>query len=211
MMRKIFAAFFALLAIGAGALGIYLAMTNMNAAPTLLEAPEAARQRAISLMDNLREGNYPAAATMLYGQPELGLDRKPEDPVGLAFYECYQESLDYQLLGDCYATDSGVALDVQVATLDIDAMMPQLRLKSQEMLEKRVAEAADTSEVYDENGEYLESFVMDAFHAAVWELLEKGSKTRTVELTLECVYDNGQWWIVPAEKLLEIMGCGIGQ
>ena len=49
MMRKIFAAFFALLAIGAGALGIYLAMTNMNAAPTLLEAPEAARQRAISL------------------------------------------------------------------------------------------------------------------------------------------------------------------
>lgn len=210
-MRKIFAAVFALLAIAAGSMGIYLAVTNIDAAPVLLEAPEAARQQAITLMDNLCQGNYAAAGAALYGQPELGLDRDPEDPVGMLFYACYKQSLRYQLSRDCYATDTGVALDVQVTALDIDAMMLQLRQLAQSMLEQRVADAADISEVYDENGEYRESFVMDVLYAAVQKLLEDDKKVMTIDLTLECVHDNGQWWIVPEENLLEIMGCGIGQ
>ena len=177
----------------------------------LLEAPDAARQQAITLMDNICQGNHAAAGAVLYGQPELGLDRDPEDPVGMLFYECYQQSLRYQLSRDCYATDTGVALDVQVTALDIDAMMLQLRQLAQSMLEQRVADAADVSEVYDENGEYRESVVMDALYAAVQKLLADNSKEMTINLTLECVYDSGRWWIVPEEKLLEIMGCGIGQ
>lgn len=210
MAKKISAAVFALLALVAAAAGVYLAAANRNADPILLAAPEAAREQALSLMDAVCAGEYAAAETMLYGHPQLGLDREPADPVGAMLFAAYQQSLSYQLKRDCYATDSGIAMDVEVTALDVANIMDRLRSRSQAMLEQRVAEATDISEVYDENGEYLESLVMDVLYSAAQDLLAQERTTVTVALTLDCVYDADRWWILPGETLFEIMGCGIG-
>lgn len=211
MIRKLFAAVFALLALCAAGAGIWLSIENMDAEPILLEVPEAARSQALAMMDSLCAGEYDAVSRVLYGQPELGMDREAADPVGLLFHEAYEASLAYELTRDCYATNSGVALDVKVAALDIDSLTAALRQKSQQLLEQRVAAATDTSEVYDENNEYREDVVMEVLYDAAEQVLAGEKPTVSWDVTLECVYENGQWWIVPEDTLLEIIGCGIGQ
>lgn len=210
MARKFVAALFALLALAAGSAGAFLALNNTEAATVLLEAPEAAREQALSLMEALCAGEFAEAEAMLYGQPLLGLDTPPEDPVATLFFDAYQQSLTYQLKRDCYATDRGIALDVEVTALDVAAMLSQLRSRSQAMLEQRIAEAEDVTEVYDENGEYLESVVMDALYAAARKILEEEAVTQTVTLSLDCVHDGDRWWVIPGDLLMEIMGCGTG-
>lgn len=210
MVRKIFAAFFALLAIGTAAAGICLSLKNTDAEPILLEVPEAAENRALSMMDALCRGDYAAVSGALYGQPELGMDREAADPVGALFHAAYEESLVYEQVRPCYATNSGVAMDVRVTALDISSLTAALRQRSQQLLEQRVAEAGDISQVYDENGEYREDVVMEVLYDAAEQVLAGGASV-TKEVTLECVYENGQWWIVPEDTLLEIIGCGIGQ
>lgn len=211
MIKKFMAAIFALLAVSLAVVGVWLSFDNMNAEPILLEAPEAARKLTVSVMDALCAGEYGQVSQMLYGQPELGMDQEAADPVGLLFHEAYEKSLSYRVTRDCYATNRGVAMDVQVSGLDITGLTAMLRQKSQQLLEQRVAEAEDISEVYDENNEYREDVVMAVLYDAAEQILAGETASISWDLTLECVYENGQWWIVPEEMLLEVIGCGIGR
>lgn len=211
MARKIIAVFIVLLAIGTGCAGVWLALNHLEAEPVLLEVPEAARTQALNMMDALCAGDYGAVEQVLYGQPELGMDRQPEDFVGQLFFAAYAESLRYELLRDCYATANGVALDVRVTAWDAMGLLPQLRQQAQLLLEQRVAEAEDVSQIYDENGEYREELVMEVLHTSAETVLKTEKSSISIDLTLECVFENGQWWIVPEDALLDVIGCRLGR
>ena len=210
MIRKIFGAVLVLLALLVGYSGVRLALDNLNAEPVLVEVPEAARTQALSMMDALCTGDYVAVSQSLYGQPDLGMDRDPADYVGQLFYDAYAQSLRYELVRDCYATAAGVALDVRVPALDVYALLPHLRQEAEALLEQRVAQAESVSDVYDENGEYLETLVEEVLHSSAAQVLEHPS-TIAVNLTLECVFEDGQWWIRPHSTLLDIIGCKLGK
>jgi hypothetical protein len=90
--------------------------------------------------------------------------------------------------------------------LDVNAALLQLRQQAQALLQQRVAEAEDVSQVYDENGEYLESLVKEVLRTSASQVLKEGSAVRK-QLTLECVFRDGQWWILPGDALLDIIGC----
>lgn len=206
MIRKIIAALLVLLSLGIGCTGAWLALTNLEAEPVLLEVPQAARTQALDLLDALCQGDYTAVSRNLYGQPDLGMDRKPADDVGKLVFAAYARSLRYELVRDCYATPEGVALDVCITALDVNAALLQLRQQAQALLQQRVAEAEDVSQVYDENGEYLESLVKEVLRTSASQVLKEGSAVRK-QLTLECVFRDGQWWILPGDALLDIIGC----
>ena len=206
MIRKTIAALLVLLSLGIGCTGVWLALTNLGAEPVLLEVPQEAKVQAVDLLDALCKADYTAVSRCLYGQPDLGMDRQPADDVGRMFFEAYSQSLRYELVRDCYATSEGVALDVCITALDVDAALQQLRQQAQELLQQRVAEAEDVSQVYDESGEYLESLVEAVLRASASQVLQEGSTVRT-QLTLECVFRDGKWWILPSDALLDIIGC----
>ena len=98
MIRKMIAALMVLLAFGAAGMGIRLALSNLDAPPVLVEAPEAATTQALGMMDAVCSGDYAAVAQVLYGQPDLGMDRQPADVVAQLFYEAYARSLSYTVL-----------------------------------------------------------------------------------------------------------------
>ena len=76
-------------------------------------------------------------------------------------------------------------------------------------LEQRVLDAVDVSEIYDENNEYREDFVMSVLKDAVADALEEDAKKMTVELTVNLSYQNGKWWVVADEALLDAISGGI--
>lgn len=209
--RKIgfFSAIFGLLGICLAVAGVVLALGNRNAGPVLVEQPEAAMDRVEAMMDALCAGDYAAVSGCLYGNPDLGLDREAEGQVAQLFWDALEESFTYQIQSDFHATNSGVALDVVISAMDIDSVTVNLRQRAQTKMEQRLEQTDDLSLVYDENHEYREEFVMDALLDAAQDALEQDAQMISWELTLNLIYENGQWWIMPENALLEAISGGI--
>lgn len=208
-VSKKFAALFAVLALAVSSAGLYISFRYMDADPRLIGEPTAARQRVESVIDAICQADYPLVSSQLYGCPELGLGREAADEVGRLIWQAFQESQSYELMGSCYATDSGVAQNVRLTCLDMSSITGSLRERSRALLEQRVEQAEDLSEVYDENYEYREDVVMDVLYDAAVQALEDNPTMMTMELTLNLVHEKGQWWVVLDSALLEAISGGI--
>lgn len=201
----IFGVLGAVLAVGT----VVLSLRSLEADPVLLTRPEAAEKQAEALMEAVCVGNYAGAGKLMYGTPELGVDREPADEAGALIWDAFLDSIRYEFTGDCYATDSGVARDVTIESLDIAGITGDLKEISQDLLAKRVEEAEDIDQIYDADGEYREDFVMEVLSDAVRQALEQNSTYSSREITLNLTYQDGQWWIVADEALLEAISGGI--
>ena len=208
-MKKFLSGLFGLLGLCAAAAGIYLAFSNLNAEPVLVTQPEAAREQVVTVLDAVCTGDYSAAGTGMYGTPDLGVDREAADEVGVMIWDAFVDSLSYELQGECYAVDDGVAQKVAISCLNIDSVTATLRERSQALLEQRVAEAEDTSELYDGSGEYREDLVMDVLRQAARQALAEDAVYETVQVQVNLVYKNGQWWVVPDTALLNVISGGM--
>lgn len=202
---------FLLAAVGlaAAAAAVYLCMHYVDAKPMLLTPADAAQSQVAVLMDAVSEGDYEKASQAIYGTPSLGVDRQAADEVGVLIWEAFQDSISYELLGDCYTTDQGLAQNVSISCMDVTSVTVNLKERSQILLEQRVAEATDTSEIYDENNDYREDFVMAVLRDAVEDALAEDARDMTVELTVNLSYQDGQWWVVADEALLDAISGGI--
>lgn len=200
---KVLALLFAVLALLSAAAGVFLSLRNMNAEPVLVQAPEEVRDRAVALMDAVCAGDYEGVRAQLYGQPELGLDRGPADAVGELFWQALTESRSYTVVRDIYVTHNGIAMDVVLEGLDMTSVTANLRERSQTLLESRVSQAKDAAEVYLDNGEYREEFVMAVLEEAARQALQEDAAMTRWELTLRFVYDEGRWWIRPDGDVLD--------
>ncbi len=209
--RKIgfFSVIYGLLGIFLAAVCIFLALSNQNASPVLVEQPQAAMDRVHAMLDGLCAGDFDTVSGCLYGKPDLGLDREAEDPVGQMFWDAMTQSFSYEVVGQFHATDSGVALDVTVSALDLSSVTVNLRDRARTLMEQRISEAEDTDEIYDENNDYREEFVMDALYNAARDALEQDARQVTWDLTLNLIYENGQWWVMPEQDLLRAISGGI--
>ena len=208
-IARIVGVIFTLAGTAAAAFGVWLSMNNLESIPVLLAPVEEARSQAEIMMDAVAAGDYETAGTVILGEPELGVDRLPEDEAGVMIWEAFVESYQYELIGECYATDSGVSQNVRVTYLDISSVTQNLRQRSQTLLEERIAQAENVSDLYDENNEFHEEFVMAALHDAVRDALREDAKQTTVEFTLNLVYRDGDWLVVLDSDLKSAISGGI--
>lgn len=207
---KWIARFFGLIFIAAGivAAGFTAEITknNLDSIPVLLSPVEEAEAQAQALMDAVSTGDYASAEKLILGNPKLGVDRDPADAVGIMIWNAFVESYTYEMVGESFATDSGIAQKVKVSYLDISSVTANLRQRSQTLLEERVAEAeahADKmDEIYDENNDYKESFVMSVLNAAVEDALREDAKMTGAEFTINLVYRDGNWVVVSDSALM---------
>ena len=209
MIKKILSVIFVIVGIAAAVTAVNMGMTNKDADPVLLAPPEAATQQVTGLMDAVCSGDFDAASTYLQGQPNLGVDREASDEVGVLIWEAFCDSMSYELVGECYATEAGLSQNVTLTCMDVTSVTAVLKARSQTLLEQRVAEAENLEDVYDEKLQYREDFVMDVLYDAAVIALEEDAKTVTTELTLNLSYQNEQWWIAADRELLDAISGGI--
>ncbi len=191
------------------AAAVWIGLNYRDAVPILLTPPDSATGQLTAMLDAVCAGEYDQASAYLLGKPDLGVTGTPEDAVGALFWERYQQSMDYALVGDCYATEEGLSQDITITYLDLSAVTENLRARSQAMLEQRVAQTEDLTLVYDENYEYREDYVMAVLYDAALEALEQDGRKVTVELTVNLMFQNGKWWILVDTPLLDAISGGI--
>lgn len=184
---------------------VKLSLDKLAAPPVLVTVPEEAAAASEEVMDYLANGVYAAAQTRLYGNPDLGMDRQPKDEAGQLIWEAFTDSMEYRFTSDVYATQNGLARNVEVTTLDFDSVTANLRERSENMLAQRVQQAQDVSQIYDENNEYREDVVMEVLREAVEQSLAEDARTLSREITLQLTYHKGQWWVMPDAALLQVI------
>ena len=196
------AALFAVTAMG-------LAFFCRDRTPLLGPGTEAAAEQVCILMDAVCSGDFEAAEKLLYGNPELGADRAPADAAGRMIWQAYVESLDYQLSGDVYATDTGVAQDVKIISMEISTVTAQLASRTGTLLNEKMEAAEDVSELYDENNEYRDDLVAGILEEAVRQALEEDVRYSYRIVPLQLVYAEDRWQVVADPEFLQAVSGGI--
>ena len=209
MIKKLLSVIFIIVGIAAAVAAVNLGLSNKDADPVLLAPPEEAKLQVVGLMDAVCAGDFDGASAYMQGQPDLGVDREATDAVGVLIWEAFCDSLSYELVGECYGTEEGLAQDVTLSCLDITSVTEVLKDRAQTMLEQRVEEAEDLDEVYDEDLQYREDFVMSVLYDAAKVALKEDAKTMTTNLTANMVYQNETWWIIADRNLLDAISGGI--
>ena len=200
---------FGVLSVLLAAAVMFLTVSFLNAQPILVETPAEARSCVEEMMDAACGGDYETVSAHLVGNPDLGLSAQPEGEAGRLIWQAYQDSQSWQLEGDCYATDSGLAQKVVFTGLEIPSVTANLGQRAQELLAERVEESRDLTQIYDENNEYREDFVMEVLSDAVEDAIREDGVVSHQELVLNLVYSQGQWRIQPEQKLLNVLSGGI--
>lgn len=207
-MTKFLSVLFALIAVCTAAATVWLGFSNRDAAPILQSPPLVAKSQAVAMMNSLCKGDFEGVSERLLGNPSLGLDRSASQEVGVMIWDSYMDSLSYEMEGTCYATDKGLAQNVKLTCLDITSVTANLQERTNALLAERV-ENTPKIEVYDDDHEYREEFVMDVLQDAVAAALEEDAREMTVELTLNLAYQDGQWWVVADNALMDAISGGI--
>lgn len=201
--------FFGGLAVVMATIAIAVTILFLDAPPMLLEKPGAAAQTADAFMSAVCAGDFETARQYLYGTPELGT-RQPSQTVGVLIWEALVDSSDYMLQGECYVTDSGLAQDVTFLCLDISSVTEHLGSRAKVLLEERVAQAASATEIYDDENNYREDVVMEVLETVTAQAIREDARYVEQDVTLQLVWQEGQWWIQPEQRLLNALFGGIG-
>lgn len=187
---------------------IVVCLGSLDAPVRIVEYPQAAMERSEEMMDAVASGDFEAAAGVMYGQPDLGADREAEDEVGRLIWAAFVDSISYEFHGECYATDSGISRKASITTLDIASVTANLRDRSQKLLSDRVAAATDMAELYD-GEEFREDVVMEVLKEAVEQALKEDAETVSRDVTMNLIYRDGDWWVVPDQALLKAISGGV--
>lgn len=210
-ISKLFSGLFALLGIAVTAGTLVLCLGALNREPVLLEEPRAAVSRVESLFQAICDDDYAAASSLMYGTPDLGSGSPESGEISTMIWNAYVDSLDYALAGDCYPTRNGLAQRVQISYLDISSVTDGLQVRSRALLQERVGLAEDVEQIYDENNEYRQDFVDAVVNDAAREALAEDARYVETELTVQLVFDQGQWWILADDALMQAISGGIVQ
>ncbi len=175
--------------------------------PKMLFPSDGAARCAEALMDRLCRGDYAGASACCLGNPAL--DPAPRTETEKQLWQAFSDSLEYTLVGDCYATAQGVAQDVTFRSLLLPGVTRNLRQRAEKLLERRVAEAKTMAEVYEEDLSYREDFLQAVLNDAVKEAIEEDGCSLEQTLTLQLTCDRGRWQVMPDAAWMNAVCSGI--
>ncbi len=207
-IARFFAVLFGILGVLllAGSMGFFL--LNRNAPVRILELPQGAVSCSEDFAQALNTGDLEAAAKRMYGQPDLGIGAPSGDPESALVLDAFCSSISFAFSGKCYVSESGLARNGSITTLDVASVLEKLPERTQTLMNQRIAAAQDLSEIYDERNNFREELVTQILQTALQQALAQDARTITREVTLKLVDQDGSWWVVPDRALLQALSGG---
>ena len=204
-IARFFAAIFAFIGtvLLVGAMGFLL--WNRNAEVRIRQLPEEALRVSDAFTQALNGGDLEAAAQLMYGQPDLGVSKVPENPESALVWDAFRGSLRVELTGEWAVEQSALVRTATVTCLDVSAVLEQLPAQVQSLLDQKIAAAEELTDIYDEQNEFRQELVDAVLAEALQKALSQDEPPVTGEVTLKLVNREGHWWVVPQQDLLQIL------
>lgn len=199
-----------LVGLAAAGTGVHLALNHWSDFPVILQKPQQAEERAQALLDAVKDGRYEDAEGMFLETVDLGMERELDDTMSRALWQAYREHLAFTPVGELYPTKNGVARDYTVKYLDLEALLAPVDGRAKIIMEYRIENAQNVSELYDAYNEYREDLVADVLETAFNQLLDQRELPELEDkFTIELVYTDGQWKVLAQESLLRTITAGL--
>lgn len=210
-ISKFFSGLFGLAGICVAISALWLSAYALDAEPAIVTTPESALEQVERMMEDFCAGDYAAASGCIYGTPDLGVDRDAADEVGVMIWNAFESSMEWEMVGECYATDSGLAQNIQVSTLDISAITDYIEENTRGRIEEKAKAAEDYDLVFDENDAYRESFISEVLREVTQEAIDGTTQRVTTQVTLHLVWSQERWWVVSNDELIRAVSGGIAK
>lgn len=173
----------------------------------LRELPDP-QDTAVRFLDAVCARDYALAYSCLPGDSDLGLQNLPETPEAARFWALLRNNTRWAPAGECTQSGLSAQLPITLRCPDLAALTADLQSDVNTLLAERVAAAALSAEVYQEDGSYRDEVVLEAYAAALDARLSAETlPERSFSLTLSLELEDDQWFVVPDAALLSAL-CG---
>ena len=210
-MKRIVSGICAFLACVFAAAAIAAAVFCREKTPALIQPSQEAVRHAERFMEAVCNGEFDLAQTMIQGQPDLGTGKELSSAAGQRIWDAYVQSLDYELVGGLYATQTGLVQNVKIIGLELSTATEEVGQRARMLLNAAVDAAKDVTELYDAQNNYREDLVMDLLDQAVRAALEEDVRYGYQVIPLQLVYEDGSWWVAGDRNLFSAISGGLTQ
>ena len=178
---------------------------------TVIAKPTGEPQEAVTgFFDSLITGNYTAAYDRVRDYTSLGLENEPSTESGKMAYAALHASYGYELIGSAEVDKLDAAQKVSFTYLSLPALEAAVADETQTQL-KHLVQQLPSSEVYDQNNNYLPEVTERAYLQALELVLEHAADYYTTEeISLALNYTDGRWQLIMNNSLLKALNGGAG-
>ncbi len=178
---------------------------------TVIAKPTGEPQDAVTgFFDSLIAGNYTAAYDRVRDYTSLGLENEPSTESGKMAYAALHASYGYELIGSAEVDKLDAAQKVSFTYLSLPALEAAVADETQTQL-KHLVQQLPSSEVYDQNNNYLPEVTECAYLQALELVLEHAVDYYTTEeISLALNYTDGKWQLIMNNSLLKALNGGAG-
>ena len=178
---------------------------------TVIAKPTGEPQDAVTgFFDSLIAGNYTAAYDRVRDYTSLGLENEPSTESGKMAYAALHASYGYELIGSAEVDKLDAAQKVSFTYLSLPALEAAVADETQTQL-KHLVQQLPSSEVYDQNNNYLPEVTERAYLQALELVLEHAADYyATEEISLALNYTDGRWQLIMNNSLLKALNGGAG-
>ena len=160
-----------------------------------------------SFFDSIISGNYSSACDNLAEYSDIGLDVKPDDVVSAKMIDALRTSYDYELVGDCIINGLSASQKVRIRYLDLSKMSSDLQQNTNETI-RLMVDSHLKNEIYDEDGNYRNDFISEAYSEAVdIALSHKNDYYSYSMIDIDMSYKSNHWLIYSSPELFAAL-CG---
>ena len=178
---------------------------------TVIAKPTGEPQDAVTgFFDSLIAGNYTLAYDRVRDYTSLGLENEPSTESGKMAYAALHASYGYELIGSAEVDKLDAAQKVSFTYLSLPALEAAVADETQTQL-KHLVQQLPSSEVYDQNNNYLPEVTERAYLQALELVLEHAADYYTTEeISLALNYTDGRWQLIMNNSLLKALNGGAG-
>lgn len=178
---------------------------------TVIAKPTGEPQDAVTgFFDSLIAGNYTAAYDRVRDYTSLGLENEPSTESGKMAYAALHASYGYELIGSAEVDKLDAAQKVSFTYLSLPTLEAAVADETQTQL-KHLVQQLPSSEVYDQNNNYLPEVTERAYLQALELVLEHAADYYTTEeISLALNYTDGRWQLIMNNSLLKALNGGAG-
>lgn len=183
---------------------VVMSFVALGRPTTAVEPTREANDVAQSVLSALDHGDLSKVGTYFYGAPALGLDREPATAEGKQIWNAYRDSIAVTADETCYGEGTNIYQTAQVTALDISEALSRLDEEAAALLNQKVETAEDPAALPDENGEVPQTLKDELCAQALTQVLAD-AKTVTTRITFQLMEQDGQWWVLPDQAMLDVL------
>ncbi len=208
MKRKIICLSALLVTAFVSCLGAFLLKSFGEATPPIglgIADPLATAEQFCSALD---DGDMETVASLLNGSPSIVPDFGSDTSIEYTLYDNMIDSISCSLSSKGTVNGMNAHFDVDAEYFSVFLAIDDINRYTGEYYDEMLANVQDNDQMYDTDGNLLESAAMDLYEKAVNQILkDTGDYIVNKSISLDLVYVNKRWEVILTDDLAEVLLC----